>query len=218
MGKAVIEMVHLMYQNNTAAHFFQGLSKTITEEISRRHLINQSFLKDSWVQTYTGKQFFPLMPSESMICIEDIAHALGKVCRFNGHTIRFYSVAEHSVYVSRYVSEKNALWGLLHDATEAYLGDIVRPLKPFLNGYRKIEENLGRCIAEKFNLEWPMPDEIKQVDTAILYDESEQVMSRKPQEWPQLGLPPLGIVILGFNYDDATRMFLERYNEIRRLP
>jgi len=171
-------------------------------------------LKNSWIQTYTGKQFFPLAPKIDQICIEDIAQSLGKICRFNGHTLKFYSVAEHSIYVSHYASEKNSLWGLLHDAAEAYLGDIVRPLKPFLNGYKEIEKNLSKCIAKKFNLEWPMPEEIKQIDIAILHDESIQVMGKKPQAWSQLSLSPLGVRIIGFDYSDATRIFLERYQEL----
>ena len=172
-------------------------------------------LKDCWVQTYTGKQFFPLAPDVDSICIEDIANSLGKICRFNGHTICFYSVAEHSVYVSRSVSYENAMWGLLHDASEAYLIDMPRPLKPVLNGYKEIEARVCKCIAAKFGLCWPMPEEIKEIDTRILHDESLQVMSKKPRTWPQLHLPPLGIRILGLTHDEATRMFLETFWELK---
>lgn len=172
-------------------------------------------LKDCWVQTYTGKQFFPLAPHINAICIEDIAYSLGKICRFNGHTTRFYSVAEHCIHVSLYTSEENALWGLLHDATEAYLIDMPRPLRPVLNGYKQIEERLCRCIAVKFDLPWPMPEEIKEIDTRILHDESNQVMSKKPKAWPQLIYPPLGIEIVGMEHQEATAKFLERYEQLK---
>lgn len=173
-------------------------------------------MKNSWVQTYTGRRFFPLDPDKNEICIEDIANALGKICRYNGHTSKFYSVAEHSVYVSQNVSEKNAMWGLLHDAAEAYLGDVVSPIKPFLNGYREYEENLMACIAEKFDLCWPMPKEVKQADVAIIGDESFQVMGLKPTTWSQTILPPLGIEIVGLDWEASTELFLKRYDEIAK--
>ena len=78
----------------------------------------------SWLQTYTGIQFWPLDPRPEEIDIQDIAHALSLLCRFNGHCQRFYSVAEHSVHVSTILAPEFGLWGLLHDAAEAYLSDI----------------------------------------------------------------------------------------------
>ena len=172
-------------------------------------------LKDCWVQTYTGKQFFPLDPDVNSICIEDIAHSLGKICRFNGHTTRFYSVAEHSVYVSRNVSYENAMWGLLHDASEAYLIDMPRPLKPVLDGYKEIETRVCECVAMKFGLSWPMPEEIKRIDMSILHDEMLQVMSKKPAAWPQLVYPPLDITITGMGHQEATAWFLRRYEQLK---
>jgi len=89
-------------------------------------------MKGDWMQTYTGRMFYPLSPEPDQVCLEDIGHALANVCRFGGHTSSFYSVAQHSVLVARLVGtthpelQANAL---LHDAPEAYLGDIVRPLK-----------------------------------------------------------------------------------------
>ena len=88
--------------------------------------------KPGWVQTVTGKAFYPLKPDPSLISIEDIAWALSMQCRFAGHVLHFYSVAEHCVYISNSVPMEDALWGLLHDATEAYLTDVPRPLKPLM--------------------------------------------------------------------------------------
>ncbi len=87
--------------------------------------------KGDYIATYTGKQFYPLDPRPEDVCLEDIAHSLSNLCRFTGHTDtdRFYSVAQHSVICSTIVAPEAALLALLHDAAEAYLGDISRPLK-----------------------------------------------------------------------------------------
>lgn len=86
-------------------------------------------MSNDWIQTYTGKKFFPLHPHQNEYVIEDIAHALSMKCRFAGHCNAFYSVAEHSVKVSRIVAPESQLWGLLHDAAEAYLPDVCQPIK-----------------------------------------------------------------------------------------
>lgn len=82
-----------------------------------------------WIQTFTGKQFWPLAPKASDVCIEDIAHALSLKCRFGGHVKKFYSVAEHCVRVMKILKPADQLWGLMHDAAEAYLPDIAAPIK-----------------------------------------------------------------------------------------
>ena len=97
---------------------------------------------EPWIQTVSGKKFPLLTPDTEAIDIQDIAHALSMICRFNGHCISFYSVAEHSVHVSRLVAPNLALWGLLHDAAEAYLGDVPTPLKGHLGGFRDREKTL----------------------------------------------------------------------------
>src|SRR5690242_11754504 len=85
--------------------------------------------RGDWMQTYTGRRFWPLDPRVDDIDIGDIAHHLSLVCRFAGACREFYSVAQHCVGVSYVCDPKDALWGLLHDAAEAYVGDMVRPLK-----------------------------------------------------------------------------------------
>jgi len=93
----------------------------------------------SWIQTYTGKCFHPREPGPDDFDIRDVAHALSLLCRFNGHCRTFYSVAEHSVRVSRICPPAAALWGLLHDLGEAYVGDLPRPLKPLMPRFEEIE-------------------------------------------------------------------------------
>ena len=116
-----------------------------------------SHLKDRYLSTYTGKKFFPYDPRPEQICIEDIAHGLSMLCRFVGQCRFFFSVAEHSIAVARLLPANLKLFGLLHDASEAYLADLPRPVKAGLPEYKAIEANVERVIAEKFELPFPMP-------------------------------------------------------------
>src|SRR4051794_15527189 len=95
--------------------------------------------RGGWITTFSRRQFWPLDPHSDEIHIEDIAHSLSQQCRFGGHSRSFYSVAQHSCLVSALCKANDALWGLLHDASEAYLGDIPRPLKslPEFEFYQK---------------------------------------------------------------------------------
>ena len=99
---------------------------------------------DGFIGTFSGLRFWPLDPNPEKILIADIAHALAHQCRFGGHASKFYSVAEHSVHVSKLCLPEHALWGLLHDASEAYLVDLPRPLKllPEFAPYREAERRL----------------------------------------------------------------------------
>jgi 5'-deoxynucleotidase YfbR-like HD superfamily hydrolase len=121
----------------------------------------------TWLPTFTGGQLDPLNPDESHIRIEDIAHALSNLCRWNGHCRHFYSVAEHSIRVSHSVPSKDALWGLLHDAAEAYLGDFVSPLKHHTTcgeEYQRHEARLMAAIASRFGLIGAMPASVLRAD------------------------------------------------------
>jgi hypothetical protein len=166
--------------------------------------------KYNWMQTYTGKQFWPLNPIIEDINIEDIAHALSMQCRYGGHVRKFYSVAEHSVLVSENVPPKDALWGLLHDATEAYLVDVPRPVKRQLSEYATIERNLMDAICLCFGLDYEMPDSVKAADNSILMDEREELMSTPPADWGY-NEPPLGIIMPCWPPCEAKINFLRRY-------
>ena len=96
-------------------------------------------LKDRYLSTYTGKKFYPYDPRPEQICIEDIAHGLSMLCRFAGQCRFFFSVAEHSIAVAHLLPANLKLFGLLHDASEAYLADLPRPVKAGLPEYRAIE-------------------------------------------------------------------------------
>ena len=137
-----------------------------------------------WIQTYTGKRFDYDNLVESQICIEDIAAALSRICRFNGHSTRFYSVAEHSVFMSFRVNLSIKREALMHDAAEAYIGDIVRPIKHQLaGGLCEAEERILKLIAQKFDLDFhQMTAGIKQADLRMLETERQQLI-REPMEW-----------------------------------
>lgn len=130
-----------------------------------------------WVQTYTGARFYPLEPDAELIRIEDIAHSLSMQCRYTGHTARFYSVAEHSVVLARefHTGWHYRLVALLHDASEAYLSDVPRPLKrlPEFAFYREAEDRLQEMIFDKFCLfSWrDVIADIKKSDHLLLAQE-----------------------------------------------
>lgn len=175
---------------------------------------------ECWIQTLTGRQFFPLAPRVEDIAIDDIAGALSKLCRFGGHCTRFYSVAEHSVHVASQAPAEHKLAALLHDASEAYLVDIPSPIKPHLTNYRAIEDRLGAAIAEKFGFAWPLPAEIKRLDTAILSDERAQSMADigvAPRLWGD-PLPGLGVELRFWPPEEAQWWFetaFLRYSGVR---
>jgi uncharacterized protein len=126
-----------------------------------------------WMATRFGVKFYPLDPKSSEILPEDIAHALSNICRFGGHTKKFYSVAQHCVLVAQWItmnggSREESAGGLLHDASEAYLGDVISPLKSFFPAYKVVEERAQEAIFKRFNLPVKMPAIVKKADQVIL--------------------------------------------------
>lgn len=168
--------------------------------------------KGDWMQTYLGHAFWPLDPRPEEIHIHDIAHALGMACRYGGHTIRFYSVAEHSVHCASKAPGHLKLATLMHDASEAYLSDLIRPIKVHMLNYKVIETQLERCIAGRFDLPWPMPPEVKALDEAIIADEKEQVMNPAPMPYSQWKpVPPLGVTLRFWPPAQAKFEFLKAF-------
>lgn len=171
--------------------------------------------KPTWMQTYSGRPFYPLDATEDDIEIVDIAHALGMVCRYAGHVRRFYSVAEHCVHLSHTVDPEHALAALLHDAAEAYVGDMVRPLKHELPGYMAVEDHLIAVINNKYGLPGELPAQVKEHDTRIVVDEREQLMTPSQLPWSMLdGFAPLGVEVQGWNPIVAEEMYLHRFYQL----
>jgi len=167
-----------------------------------------------WIQTFSGRKFHSLDPRPDDIFTEDIAHSLANLCRFNGHCLKYYSVAEHSVRVSRMLPDEFKLWGLLHDASEAYLTDLPRPVKRRLAEFNEIEERLQAAIAVRFELPWPMPDQVKHADNVLLATEARDLMAAPPEPW-NLGVDPLPETIVPMLPGDACRAFLDEYSFLR---
>lgn len=135
--------------------------------------------RENGILTYTNTLFYPLHPHVDEVKIEDIAHALSQMCRANGHFKTFYSVGQHSINCAqeakaRGLPNRMQLACLLHDASEAYISDITRPVKCYLEEYRKIEHNLQKVIYEKFGIEHLTEEEyneIQEIDNALLHHE-----------------------------------------------
>jgi len=170
-------------------------------------------MSSAWIQTYTGRKFYPLRPNGRDLNIVDIAHALSMKCRYAGHCKFFYSVAEHSVHVSLNLPPELALWGLLHDASEAYLPDVPRPIKAHLPGFVELEHEIMSVVSLRYSLSWPEPREVKRVDTAILADEQPVLMPNVPDDWG-LSEPPLGVTIEGWAPERAKAEFLRRFEKL----
>jgi len=167
------------------------------------------------MQTYSGRRFYPLDPRPDEIDPADIAHALSLLCRYGGHVDRFYSVAEHCVLMSEWVEPANALAALLHDATEAYVCDVPRPLKRQLPGYREIEHRVWIAISARFGITLDVPDQVKEADDRILLTERDEMMSRTRYSWEQDELyAPLPVLVTGWHPPEAEQRYLDRLAEL----
>lgn len=175
--------------------------------------MSDTMRKGDWMQTASGGVFWPMDPRPSEVRIEDIAHSLANMCRYAGHCREFYSVAQHSVIVSMHVPAGDALWGLMHDASEAYLVDVPKPVKRFLAGYQEIEFSVMRAVSRAFGLPEEMPQSVKRADAAILADEAAHLMGPAPRPWG-LTVPPLGVHIDPLPPIDARRLFLDRFTAL----
>lgn len=166
-----------------------------------------------WMQTYSGRQFWPIDPRPDEVHIDDIAHALSNLCRYGGHVLDFYSVAEHSCHLHDAADPEHKAWALLHDASEAFIADIIRPLKPSLKEYHAFELRVMGAICQRFGLSPGMPTEVNILDNRILADEAAQAMSAPPKPWAY-NVEPLGITLGFWPPSKAKREFLTRFNAL----
>jgi hypothetical protein len=165
-----------------------------------------------WIQTFSGRAFHLKEPRVDDIDILDIAHSLAHQCRYGGHSRRFYSVAEHCILLSQVASVPNKFAALMHDASEAYLLDIPRPLKPLLTGYQDIERVVMNRIAIKFGFAFPLADEVKMLDAAIVSDEREQNMMPMIVDETWGDLPSaLGVNLRFWQPAEASERFLDAF-------
>jgi hypothetical protein len=154
-------------------------------------------LRDGYFGTVSGHSAYVLDPARSHLSIQDIATVLSRVPRFGGHTRGpIYSVAQHSVMVARLVSPANRLAALLHDATEAYLGDLISPLKREVPHYKLIETRWAAEIGLRAGVDLVhLDEEIKRADLTMLLSEHRQLQADNP-DGPQWGF--------GFDAEDVV--------------
>lgn len=180
------------------------------------------------IQTFSGPMFWPLDPRADEVRIEDIAHSLSMQARYNGHGARFYSVAEHSIHISIAAQTRSAergagaeeaaeagLCGLLHDGSEAYVSDVVTPVKRMVPAFESFEDKIAAAIAERFGLVLPMPAIVHELDKRIVADERAALMKPGFATWHDAApVEPLGIRIACLSPAVAEALFLARYREL----
>lgn len=166
-----------------------------------------------FIQLFSGIDFYFLEPDTEKVLLSDIAHTLSLLCRFGGHCREFYSVAEHSVRCSYVAPPEYAYEALMHDATEAYLVDMPRPIKNVLPGYKEIETNLDKVIRSKFGLPEVMSKQVHHADNVMLATERRDLMPNTVTPW--VWLPePYGPTIKPMPPHEAEEWFLQRYKEL----
>ena len=225
--------VDLMEPDPEKSPFFQQDKQTI-ENIPQNHL-EVIPRKGNWIQSFSGGQFFPLDPKMEEINIRDIAHSLSLICRFNGHCKTMYSVAEHSIRVVDIVRKLNRraknsyveLYALLHDAAEAYIGDICRPTKQMLPKIKEIEDDIMKVIMDSFKLTQKTTncdfilskinyETIKRADDIMLATEQRDLMQRCDWNWT-LSEQPDDEIIIPYSSQDAERLFIEKFYEYKHI-
>jgi hypothetical protein len=175
-----------------------------------------------WIQTFTGKRVDPRNMTEADICIEDIAHALSMQCRYGGHTRYFYSVAEHCILVSEAIAYRGhygrraQLYGLLHDADEAYLPDMCRPVKEMFPEYKTAGDRILELVVKKYYLPYGAVEEVKKVDHMLLHTEAQQLMGDL-NGWylPEPPMPEVTVQCLPPS--EAEAEFLRRFTNLGGL-
>lgn len=167
------------------------------------------------ITVYTGGTFEFMSPESSDWTVWDIAHALALTCRFAGHCTEFYSVAQHSVLVSRLVPGELALAALFHDASEAFLGDIPTPLKPLLPDFQALERRVEAAVADRLQVVGPEDAHIRTADRVALATERRDLMPQTAWEWEELsGIQPVATRVRPIGPNEARSQFLERMLDV----
>ncbi|TIQ40971.1 MAG: hypothetical protein E5X49_21130 [Mesorhizobium sp.] len=162
----------------------------------------------------SGRIFDFLDPHGSDFTIEDVAHGLAHICRYAGQCRHFYSVAEHSLLVSD-VATGYPYEALLHDAAEAFIGDVTRPLKQLLPDYKAIEANVEDAIAKRFGLNSGYREAVKAADLSVLAAEQAQVMAPGTDNWAKkAGVIAADVAVRYLSPPEARREFLKRFEAL----
>lgn len=177
--------------------------------------------KGDFIHTYSGNRFYALDPRPEDINELDIAHGLAKTCRFSGQCDKYYSVAQHSVVMADWLlSHTNdyelVLWALLHDAAEAYVTDVPRPIKKALPEYRAIEDKILETIAVAYGLSAGVPQKVKELDKHIVADEALYLFDTEVpwvNNYNLVGIPEWWILPT-WDWERAKTEWLSRMNMI----
>lgn len=168
-----------------------------------------------FMQTATGRKFWPLDPRADEVFIEDIAHSLSLQCRYAGHCLRYFSVAEHCVLMARKLRWEGvdvALYALLHDAAEAYTVDVPRPLKRHLVGYKEAGAKVMAAIADRFGLATEMPAVVHDADNRIIGDELANLV---PMGWhARYAGEDLGVELKYWSPEKAREEFMATFDAL----
>lgn len=170
----------------------------------------------AFIETYTGRAFYPLAPQPEALSIIDIAHALSNQGRYSGHTAFFYSVAQHCCLLATWLGRRggsalDCLQILMHDSPEAYLVDVPRPVKQHMPEYRVWDHKLNDVIRSWMGWDGiPIPAFQDELDSRVIVDERTQLMSRSGNDWGHK-LEPLGITIEPWSPEEAEKAFLMQY-------
>lgn len=180
-------------------------------------------MNDGWIMTASGLAFYPTKPRIQDVRIEDIAHALAAASRFGGHARCPYSVGQHSHIASQILEglsgPRAALYGLLHDASEAYLGDVPRPLKklPAFEGYRAAESYLQGVIYLAFGLsKHDEPEHLKTVDRRLLRTEQQCLMPPALAHEDRCDVEPYSFAIVPWTFTETRAAFLKRFHQLQQ--
>ncbi len=172
------------------------------------------------ILTVTGR-YYDFVNSNNKINRHDLIRGLSRICSFGGQLrddIEFYSVAQHSVLVSYIVNPPFAYWALFHDAAEALIGDMVRPLKNLLPDYKSVEKKVEREVFDSLGLVGFVPDEVKKGDLILLATEQRDLMAPHDDEWASIaGIKPLPHRINPLNPNDAFKLFMDRLLEVEAI-
>lgn len=166
----------------------------------------------NWIETNSGKYFRYQENNPENIMIEDVAHSLSQLCRFSGQCNQFYSVAQHSCIVHDYAPSHLKIEGLLHDASEAFISDIPRPVKTIIPEIKELEQIIQMQVAQRFKFSWPFTSQIEILDSQLMLAEAKQLFTQEVA-WTVEGLDPLNVKINHcWNSKVAKAEFLNRFD------
>lgn len=180
----------------------------------------------NWFLSFTGKRIYPYDMRVEDICIQDIAHSLALTNRFNGHSRWPYSVAQHSVLMSQLIrtyqfpegdDRQIRFQALMHDAPEAYCGDMISPIKSMIPRYKDLEAHIWEVVAQRFNLPLVLHPDVKDADMRMVQTERRDLLIYDPTTWESCAnYASYWRRIVPWPWDQAEAAFLERFEELTR--